>query len=373
MNLAKTSQPIDFQVEQNKLDIGIVALTDCAPLVMAKHLGLFEQWGLDVTLHIQHSWATLRDRLHANLLDAAQVLAPMPLSSSLGLNGAKCDLITAFNLSMNGNGITLAASLFEQIIELNDGQVPELPLDAKWMAKLIEQRQQLGGEKLKFAAVYPFSCHFYQLRDWLADADIDVDRDIEIVIIPPTNMTEALQNNEIDGFCVGTPWNAKAVRAGMGVTVITSNDIWQDAPEKVLAVTKQWQQANPNTFIALMAAVQQACDWLVSTANRFETARILEAYLDESLDVIAPSLIGSCLTMNGESPRDIPAYNRFVSDGANMPKKSQGQSILKKMREAGQLDVGFGEDQIDAVLTQVYRDDLYQDMVAVLNQYGDGQ
>lgn len=362
-----------LKLEQTKLDIGIVALTDCAPLVMAKHLGLFEKWGLDVSLHTQPSWATMRDRLHANLLDAAQVLAPMPLSSSLGLNGAKCELITAFNLSMNGNGITLSKSIFEQIVALNNGTPPSFPLSSNWIAKLVKQRQSKGAEKLKFAAVYPFSCHFYQLRDWLAQADIDVDRDIDVVIVPPTNMTEALRNNEIDGFCVGTPWNAKAVRAGFGVTVITSCDIWDDAPEKVLAVTKKWQQNNPNTFLALMAAVQQACDWLLSTANRFETARILQDYLHEPLDVIAPSLIGSCLTIEGHSPREIPAYNRFVSDSANMPKKSQGQTLLNKMRNAGQLPHAFTDSDLNAVLNSVYRDDLYLQMQDIMTQYGEAK
>ncbi|NVK25683.1 MAG: ABC transporter substrate-binding protein [Gammaproteobacteria bacterium] len=353
--------PKNIKLEQTELNVGIVALTDCAPLVMAKHLGYFDQWGLDVNLHIQHSWATVRDRLHAGLLDAAQMLAPMPLASTLGLNGSKCEVITAFNLSMNGNGITISTALLNKIAALNNGVIPELPLNSNWLAKFIaEEKKQ--GKKLKFAAVYPFSCHYYQLRDWLFEADIDADNDVDIIIIPPTNMTDALENNDIDGFCVGTPWNAKAVRAGTGATVITSCDIWDEAPEKVLAVTSKWQQQNPNTFLALLAATRQACEWLKSSANRFETAIVLQDYLNESIEVIAPSLIGSCLTSQKTPARDIPAYNRFISNDANMPKKLQGMTILKKMQQAGQLDSSYTNEDLNKVLNKVYRQDIYTQM-----------
>lgn len=353
--------PENFKLEQTELNVGIVALTDCAPLVMAKHLGFFEQWGLDVNLHIQHSWATVRDRLHAGLLDAAQMLAPMPLASTLGLNGSKCNVITAFNLSMNGNGITISSKLVDKITALNNGKMPELPLNSSWLAKVVAD-EKIKGNKLKFAAVYPFSCHYYQLRDWLFEANIDADKDVDIIIIPPTNMTSALEDNDIDGFCVGTPWNAKAVRAGIGSTVITSCDIWEEAPEKVLAVTSEWQKQNPNTFLALLAATKQACEWLASSANRFEAAIVLQGYLNESVEVIAPSLIGSCLTSKTTPARDIPAYNRFISNDANTPKKLQGMTMLKKMQQAGQLASSVTDQELNEVLNKVYRQDIYTEM-----------
>ena len=339
-------------IEQPTLDIGIVALTDCAPLVMAKKLGYFEAQGLQVNLHIQPSWATVRDRLHAGLLDAAQVLAPMPLASTLGLNGNKCELINVINLSMNGNGITLSNNLIEQLTELNQGVMPNLPLDAQLIAQLIKQSS--NDRKLKFAAVYPYSCHYYQLRDWLQSGGIDPDSDIETLIIPPTQMANALANGDIDGFCVGTPWNAKAVRAGTGTTVTTSCDIWQQAPEKALAVSKQWQQQNPNTFAALLTATKQACQWLQSTANRFEAAVTLQDYLNEPLEVIAPSLIGSCLTTNGKSPRSIPDYNCFSDDIDNIPQSYQGANLLEKMASAGQLPKDFQHSDWSNLLAKVY-------------------
>ncbi|MDO6721143.1 CmpA/NrtA family ABC transporter substrate-binding protein [Psychrosphaera sp. 1_MG-2023] len=349
-------------LEQTQLDIGIVALTDCAPLVMAKHLGYFEQWGLDVSLHVQYSWATVRDRLNAGLLDAAQVLAPMPIASSLGLNGPKCEVINAFNLSMNGNGVTLSTALMDKVRELNNGITPPLPLEAKWLKRVIDQ----SGEVLKIASVYPYSCHFYQLRDWLISGDITPNKDVELIIIPPTSMTTALQNNDIDGFCVGTPWNAQAVRGGIGETVTTSSDIWQEAPEKVLAVTKEWQETNPNTYLALLAAVQQACEWLESVANRFETAIILQQYLDAPVDVIAPSLIGSCITAKGAPPRDIPGYNQFFRSNTNQPIVEQGMFLIEKMKGAGQLG-DWTDTQLNEVVNNVYRNDLYESMLALRN------
>jgi len=350
----------EMNLEKTQLDIGIVALTDCAPLVMAQHLGYFEQFGLDVNLHIQHSWATVRDKLHADLLDATQMLAPMPLASTLGLNGTQCNVITAFNLSMNGNAITLSQSLFDKIVA-EQQQVPSFPLDARYLKPFIDQ-----DDKLEFAAVYPYSCQYYQLRDWLNSGGVNPDDDIELHIIPPTNMTEALEDSEIDGFCVGTPWNAKAVRAGIGATVVTSCDLWQDAPEKVLAVTEQWQQQNPNTFLAMLAAVQKACDWLQSTANRFEAAIVLEEVLNESVHVIAPSLIGSCLTSHTTEARTINAYNRFVIDDANAPTLAQGQFLLKKMCEAGQVSEEELTTHSQELLEKVYRPDLYQAMTEQL-------
>lgn len=350
-----------LKIETRDLNIGMVALTDCAPLVIAKRLGYFEQWGLNVELHVQPSWATLRDRLQTGILDAAQMLAPMPLASTLGLQGPKVEMLTAFNLSMNGNGITLSNIIVDEISKLNNNELPDLPLDSSWLLKLIEEGKI--NRKLKFAVVFPFSCHHYQLIDWLSEAGIEVNDMIEVVVIPPTEMTQALQHNDIDGFCVGNPWNAKAVRQGIGTTVITSCDIWQEAPEKVLTVNKAWQEQNPNTFMAMLAAVQQACEWLDSKANRFEAALMLTDYINEPLEVIAPSLIGSCITSAHTPARDIPAYNRFISADANIPKRVQGQTLLEKMRENKQLPGAFSQEEMNQVLNQVYRKDLYLAMV----------
>jgi hypothetical protein len=186
-------------------------------------------------------------------------------------------------------------------------------------------------------------------------------------------MVAFLQSGEIDGCCVGGPWNAKAVRAGIGLTALTSFDIWQDSPEKVLGLLASFQQAKPNTVIALSAALKQACIWLESIPNRFEAARLLSSdqYLDASVDVIAPSLIGSCLTHITMPPRAIPSYNQFskstknaASNGSNtssinVPEYIRGEWLISQMKNAGQIkDIDVPAD----LVRTVFRPDIYHQM-----------
>jgi NitT/TauT family transport system ATP-binding protein/nitrate/nitrite transport system substrate-binding protein len=350
-----------IEPEQTTLTLGFIPLTDSAPLIVAKEIGFFKQWGLDVQLQKQNSWATLRDKLHAGLLDATQMLAPMPLASSLGLGCAKVKVITPLVLSLNGNAITLSEKLHKEILQENNLAYVTLPLAAYLLQKVISERKKNNRPKLKFATVFPYSCHFYQLRDWLASADIS-EEDLDIVVVPPVNMVAFLQSGEIDGCCVGGPWNAKAVRAGIGLTALTSFDIWQDSPEKVLGILASFQQTKPNTVLALTAALKQACNWLESIPNRFEAARLLSSdqYLDAAVDVIAPSLIGSCLTHYSMPPRSIPSYNQFSksnSGSINVPEYIRGEWLISQMRSAGQLkNIDVPAD----LVRQVFRPDIYQ-------------
>lgn len=350
-------------IEKSELNLGFIPLTDSAPLIVAKELGFYEQFGLNVKLQKQNSWATLRDKLHAGILDAAQMLAPMPLASSLGLGVEAKQVIAPLVLSLNGNAITLSESLYQEILTLNKLNDITLPMAAYLLEKVIENRKALGREKLKIANVFPFSCHNYQLRDWLQSAKIS-DQDVDIVIVPPISMVNFMESGEIDGFCVGGPWNAKAVRAGIGITALTSFDIWQDSPEKVLGLLSEFYDQNPNTVLALCAALKKACSWLETVPNRFEAARILckPQYLDANLDVIAPSLLGSCLTHKDKAPRSIPSYNQFsaLNNGSiNLPELVRGEWLLKQMRQAGQMpNIEVGDDFVSTV----FRPDIYNRM-----------
>lgn len=356
--------------EQNNLTLGFIPLTDSAPLIVAKEMGFFRQWGLDVTLQKQNSWATLRDKLHAGLLDAAQMLAPMPLASSLGLGCMAKRVIAPLVLSLNGNAVTLSEKLHKEISAENNVAHVTLPLAAYLLQKVIQVRKQQNRPKLRFATVFPYSCHYYQLRDWLGSANIS-EEDVDIIIVPPINMVAFLESGEIDGCCVGGPWNAKAVRAGIGLTALTSFDIWQDSPEKVLGLLESWQKNNPNTVLALTAALKQACIWLESVPNRFEAARLLsvEQYLDAPVDVIAPSLIGSCLTHISMPPRSIPSYNQFSKSSGgsiNVPEHIRGEWLLNQMKSAGQLkDI----DVPDNLVKDVFRPDIYHQMRLMLEDH----
>lgn len=351
---------IHFNVEKPELDIGFMPLTDCAPVVIALEMGFFKKWGLTVNLIKQNSWAALRDKLHVGAIDAAQLLAPMPLASTLGIGAAKANVITPFVLSRNGNAITLSNKLYQDILEQHQLSLLSLPLSSSMLKKTIEERRS-ANKKMRFATVSPHSCHYYQLLTWLKRSDISMD-DIEILIIPPSHMVSALNAGDIDGFCVGGPWNAKAVREGDGLTCATSSDIWPDSPEKVLGVLADWQLKYPETTMALVAALQEACLWLENIPNRFEAARLLSTskYLDTNIDVIAPSLLGSCLVHKDKPPRVVPSYNQFTAIGkssSNSPDIAYGEYLLEHMVAADHIT----QAQADELFVgSVFRNDIYQ-------------
>lgn len=348
---------------KTQLQLGFVPLTDSAPLVMAKELGFFRAEGLEVILRKQNSWATLRDKLQVGILDGAQMLAPMPLASQLGLGGNLARIITPFILSFNGNAITLSEALCREICQLHAlplNKVP-LPLPANLMKAVIDERLKQGRPLLKFATVFAYSSHYYQLRQWFSDAGIELGVDIEVQVLPPTSMVAALHEGVVDGYCVGGPWNAKAVRTGLGMTAVSSCDIWPDQPEKVLAITADWYNTNPDTTVAMIKALRRACDWLEAVPNRFEAARILSSatYLNADLDVVAPALLGSCLVHQGLDPRTIAAYNRFSSAGQggnNNPAPDYARFLLNQMVEAGHIQLAQYK-QLDS--EQVFRADIY--------------
>jgi len=342
------------------VNLGFVPLTDSAPLIVAKEWGFFDDCGLDVRLQAQHSWSTLRDKLHAGVLDAAQMLAPMPIASSLGLSGPKTAVIAPMVLSLNGNAITLSNDLYDEILRTNDVAALTLPMASYLLREVVEQRKTKNRPKLRFASVFPYSCHHYQLLEWLQSAKLSTD-DIDIIVIPPANMVDSLHCGDIDGYCVGGPWNAKAVRAGFGVTVLTSYDIWRDSAEKVLGVLSNYYDNNTDVVARLCRALKSACEWLEYTPNRFEAARALSSYdyLDAPIDVIAPSLIGSCLVKENLSPRHLPGYNQFFCPykDINMPTYACGEWLLKQMVSAGQVTQKVADN---FSVNDVFRADVYR-------------
>ncbi|MDQ9091431.1 CmpA/NrtA family ABC transporter substrate-binding protein [Pseudoalteromonas haloplanktis] len=347
-------------IEKKELTLGFMPLTDSAPVVVAYEMGFFAKWGLTVTLSKQNSWATLRDKLHTGVIDAAQMLAPMPIASNLGLYGERSTVITPLILSRNGNGITISSSLYNKILAQHQVTQLPMPFEANILKHEIAQRA-LINEKLTFAVVFPYSCHYYQLTDWLKRSDIAVS-EINLLIVPPSNMVPSLQSGDLDGFCVGGPWNAKAVREAVGVTGVTSADLLQDIPEKVLGLMASWQQQYPNTTKALICALYEACQWLESIPNRFEAARLLTRakYLDTPIDVIAPSLLGSCLTFNNHPPRLVPSYNQFSdlnNTDFNAPESHYGEKIADMMLNNGHIS---SEQRAQLDIATIYRKDLFQ-------------
>ncbi len=348
-----------FNVEKKSICLGFMPLTDSAPVVIAHEMGFFEKWGLNVKLTKQNSWTTLRDKLHSGIIDAAQMLAPMPIASNLGLYGENAKVISPMILSRNGNGITLSTKLYQKILSQHNNKA-SMPFSASLLRREISERKK-QGDKLTFAVVFPYSCHYYQLIEWLRKGGITLS-DINMLIVPPSNMVPSMHSGDLDGFCVGSPWNAKAVRESVGITGVTSSDLWQDMPEKVLGLMSDWQAKHPQTTSALISALYEACQWLENIPNRFEAARILSRarYLDTQIDVIAPSLIGSCLTLNNTTPRKIPSYHQFSSlkdPTFNAPAYKSAETIADLMQECGQINA---QQRTELNIASIYKKDIYR-------------
>jgi nitrate/nitrite transport system substrate-binding protein len=338
-----------MSLEKTRLNIGFIALSDCAPLVVAREMDFFAKHGLAVTLSREPSWANIRDKVALGVLDAAQMLAPMPLAITLGLGGVQKAMLTAFVLSLNGNAITLSPALYRRLREIDPACSP--PLSAGVLKTALAQ----GHPAPVLASVFPFSMHQYQLRAWLADGGIDPDREARLTVVPPPQMVERLQAGLLDGFCVGAPWNTVAVAQGLGYTVITGADLMPACPEKVLGVTRAWAERHPQTHLALLQALSEAAQWL--EANRTQAADLIAGpeYLDVPAEIARLSLQNQVLYSPGEAARKVADFHVFSHDQANRPSPAQAEFILSQMRRWGQIGDNPGN-----IAAEVYREDIYQ-------------
>lgn len=357
-----------FKIEKKNITLGFMPLTDSAPVIMAYEMGIFNKWGLNVTLTKQNSWATLRDKLHLGVIDAAQMLAPMPIASNLGLYGQESQVISPLILSRNGNGITISTALYEKLLSHQNNNKITMPFSANILTPEIKERKK-EGKKLTFAVVFPYSCHYYELIEWLKESHMTLS-DINLLFVPPSGMVPSMQSGDLDGFCVGGPWNAKAVREGVGVTGVTSSDLPLDSPEKVLGVMSGWQNKYPQTTLALVSALYEACQWLENIPNRFEAARLLSraCYLDTNIDVIAPSLLGSCLTFNSITPRKVSNYNQFSTHGDssfNKPTLNCGEIIADLMQESRHIST---TQRSELNISSIYREDIFLAAIHTVNK-----
>jgi nitrate/nitrite transport system substrate-binding protein len=344
-------------MQNDTLRIGFLPLTDCAVLVAAQERGFFEKHGLHVTLQREVSWANIRDRVAFGELDAAHMLAPMPLAATLGIDGLGIPMQTAISLGLNGNAITLAQPLMQELRTHCPEHLHGSPLRATGLKALLQQQR---GRKLVFASVYPFSQHHYLLRAWLQDGGLVIGQDVEIQVISPPQMVNALAAGSIDGCCVGEPWNQLAMQQGVGCIATSSYALWHYAPEKVLGVTQAWAQANPTQHLALVCALLEAAQWLESEQHRAALAEVLasSAYLDAPLASILAPLQGYYRHAPHEPERFLPDFHVFARYAANFPWHSHGAYCLTQMQEAGQLRQSVADAL--AVLPQVYRTDLYR-------------
>lgn len=261
-------------LEKPVIRLGLLPLADAAPLVMAQFNGAFRRHGLQVDLRVERSWSAIRDKVAAGLLDGGQMLAPMPVAATLGLDGLAVPMVTAMTLSLNGNAIAVSTALHQRMAALMPGTAGAAQY-ASALATLLRADRKCGRAPLVFAHVFPFSTHHYELRTWLSSAGIDPDEDVRLCVVPPSQMVAELEAGRVDGICVGGPWGEVAEQRGSGVVVATKYEIWNNSPEKVLGVARDWAEAHPNTHRAMIAALIETARWLDEPENRLQAAQVM--------------------------------------------------------------------------------------------------
>ena len=339
-----------LQAEKPNLKLLYLRLTDSAPLIFAHELGLFTHYGLKVELQRETSWATLRDKLIGGAADAAAILAPMPLTLQKTIPNCEEELLSGLILSCNGNAITLSKSLYDRLQPQAD--------DAAGIGAALKTYINARAETeapLTFASVYPFASHTLQLRHWLSSAGINPDTDVRLLVLPPEQMVDHLRRGDIDGFCVGEPWNTLAVQEGIGVIATPNNALMPAMPEKVLAVTRSWHESNPATHMALRAALLEACGWLSDRSNRRDAVGILAQakYLDLPEETIAASLNDQLLSQRERAPTENTGWHLFAH-----PQSDHGRPTEQKARELLALCNEIAP--VDTTTAQLFCSDLYQ-------------
>jgi nitrate/nitrite transport system substrate-binding protein len=273
----------------------------------------------------------------------------MPYASTLGLLGSpKKPMVIPFCLNHNGQAITLDKRLLEKGVKS--------PKDLKPLAEEAKQ----AGEPLTFAMTFPPGTHAMWMRYWLGAGGINPDKDVTLITIPPPQMVANMKVGKMNGFCVGEPWNARAVTDKIGFTVTTTQQIWKDHPEKVFATSAEFADKNPRTVKAMLRALTEASQYIDQMDNRPHVAEVVARpqYINTQPEVILGRLQGHYDYGDGHSGDD-PLYMTFYDRDTNFPWKSHGLWWLSQFRRWGM--VGDGLDY-RAVVDQVHRPDLYREV-----------
>ncbi len=337
--------------------IGFIPLVDAALLVAARDEGFAEAEGLALDLVREVSWANIRDKINVGLFDAAHMLAPAAIASTLGLGHLKVPLAVPAALNLNGNAITVSRALHEALAAVAEGDIADPAVTARALAVLVARRKAAGDQPFTFAQTFPFSMHNYQLRIWMRAGRIDPDEDVRLVVIPPPLMAKSLESGHIDGFCVGAPWNALTVAAGGAAILHLCTDIVANCPEKVLAVRTE-VAIEPQPFIApLVRALVRAAGWCAEPANRPLLARHLARadVLGVQAGIVARILDGHLPIGFDGQVSDAPDYMR-LDPGAVRPYPAHADFLLDQMVLAGQARP-HADDA--AAARAVYRPDLF--------------
>jgi len=331
--------------EKKEVKIGFIPLTDCSSVVMASVMKFDQKYGIKITPSKEASWASVRDKLVNGELDAAHVLYGLIYGVQMGIGGTKKDMAILASLNHNGQAITLSSKLQEKGVK--DGTSLKALMDK-------EKREYI------FAQTFPTGTHAMWIYYWLAAHGINPFADAKTITVPPPQMVANMRVGNMDGFCVGEPWNNRAIVDKIGFTAETTQSIWKDHPEKTLGTTAEFVQKNPNTARAMTAAIIEAGRWIdASLSNRQKTAETVadRAYVNTDKDVILARMLGRYENGLGKSWDD-PDSMKFYNDGlATFPFLSDGMWFLTQHRRWGLLKT---DPDYLAVAKQVQRIDIYK-------------
>jgi two-component system, oxyanion-binding sensor len=338
---------------------GFIPLLDCATLVAAAECGFAAQEGVDLRLVRETSWANIRDRVIVGQFQAAHMLGPMVVSSSLGIGHLKVPLVAPVALGLGGNALTVSSALYQAMHPDGDDDDLDPRRQGAALQGVVRARAARGAAPLMLAMVYPFSCHNYQLRYWLAASGIDPDQDVRLVVIPPPLLVDALRAGQIDGFCVGEPWSSVAVAAGVGHLITTGTLIWPRSPEKVLGQRQDWAEQNPDTVAALVRAIVRAALWCEDASNHESLAQLLAGprYVGVPAALLQSALSAAMPLRAGGDPVPVPDFLRFARDGANYPLPGHAQWFYRQMVRWRQVE---DTPAAQAIADATYRPDLYR-------------
>ncbi len=363
------------KLEKEDLKFGFIKLTDMAPLAVAAEKGFFEEEGLFVQLESQANWKVVMDRVVNGELDGSHMLAPAPLAANIGF-GTKADVVTAFSMGYNGNAITVSNDIWKQMkpnVPMEGGKTAH-PIKADALKPVVD-KFKAEGKAFNMAMTFPAGTHNLKLRYWLAAGGINpgyyappqdtsgqVNAEAMLSVTPPPQMPATLDAGTISGYCVGEPWNQQAVVKGIGVPVITDEELWKDTPEKIFGVTKEWAEKNPNTHKAVIKALIRASIWLdaENNKNRKEAIEMLaqKQYVGADVEVLANSMNGTFEYEKGDK-RPLPDFNTFFRNGASYPSYSSAVWYLTQMRRWGQINEAKPDAWYLETAKKVYRPDIY--------------
>ncbi len=309
--------------EKKEVKIGFIPLTDCASVVMASVLGIDQKYGVKIVPTKEASWPGVRDKLVNGELDLAHVLYGLVYGVHMGTAGPKKDMAVLMNLNRNGQAITLSKKLADAGAK-----------DAAGLARLMASEKR----EYTFAQTFPTGTHAMWIYYWLASAGINPLRDAKVITVPPPQMVANMRVGNMDGFCVGEPWNHRAIIDGIGVTAATTQEVWKDHPEKVLGTTDEFVQKYPNTCRAVTAAILEAGKWIdAGLQNKLRMAETIaaRAYVNTSVDAINQRILGRYQNGMGKTWDD-PDHMKFYDGGAvNFPYLSDGMWFLTQHKRWG--------------------------------------